>query len=164
MGLSLNSSNFTITDGLGNTKFSLDRKMPHILYNVPGYIGVPQVLGLNPTAGYINRTEEYVLVNNALINTNDYFVMPFYKINGGLADTGSYVVLGAGSTVFRQIIQPSTGIFLGSSILTTVVEPGILKLVIKHNFDRQGYTNITGDDIINIAYRVYYGRFKWLIL
>lgn len=160
MGISLNSGAFNITDSSGALKFALDKRMPHIIYNTPGVISVPKILSVNPTARYVDRTDEFILINNSLINTNDYFLMPFYKINGGPADTGSYVIAGAGSTVVREIIQPSTGLYLGASVITTVVEPGILKIVCKHSFDKQDYTNITGDEIINIAYRIYYGRFK----
>jgi hypothetical protein len=160
MGISLQSGAFNITDSSGALKFSLDKRMPHIIYNTPGVISVPKILSVDPNAKYVDRTDEFILINNSLINTNDYFIMPFYKINGGPADTGSLVIAGAGSTILREIIQPSTGEYLGASILTTIVEPGILKIVVKHSFDKQNYTNITGDDIINIAYRIYYGRFK----
>ena len=160
MGISLNSGTFNITDSLGDIKFSLDRRMPHILYNTPGVISIPKILALSLTAKYVDRSDEFILINNSLINTDDYFVMPFYKVNGGVADSGSYVISGSGSVMVREIIQPSTGLYLGSSIITTIVEPGILKIVCKHKFDRQGFTNITGDDIINLAYRIYYGRFK----
>jgi len=160
MGISFNSDSFKITDKLGNTKFSLDRRMPHILYNIPGVISIPKVLALDPKAKYVDRSDEFILINNSLINTDDYFIMPFYKVNGGVADSGSSVISGSGSVMVREIVQPSTGLFLGSSIITTIVEPGILKIVCKHKFDRQGFTNITGDDVINLAYRIYYGRFK----
>ena len=77
MGISLNSGAFNITDRSGNTKFSLDRRMPHILYNTPGVISIPKVLALSPTARYVDRSDEFILINNSLINTDDYFVMPF---------------------------------------------------------------------------------------
>jgi hypothetical protein len=160
MGISLNSGAFNITDGSGNTKFSLNRRMSHILYNTPGVISIPKILALDPRAKLVDRSDEFILINNSLINTDDYFVMPFYRINGGVADSGSSVISGSGSIMVREILQPSTGIYLGSSIITTIVEPGYLKLVCKHKFDKQGFANITGDDVINIAYRIYYGRFK----
>ena len=160
MGISLQSGAFNITDNSGALKFALDKRMPHIIYNTPGVISVPKVLAEDPAAKYVDRTDEFILINNSLINTNDYFVMPFYKINGGPADTGNLVISGEGSTIVRDIIQPSTGIFLGTTVITTIVETRILKIVCKHSFDRQGYTNIAGDEIINLSYRIYYGRFK----
>lgn len=163
MGLQLEKDNFNITDRLGNTKFSLNNRMPHILYNIPGITAIPRILSATPSADAVERTDEIVLINNSLINTEDYFVMPFYRINGGVADSGNYVVSGVGSTLLRLIRQPSTGEYLGSSILTTVVQSGVLKLVCKHSFVRAGYTNIEGDFDVNIAYRVYYGRFKWVL-
>lgn len=161
MSVVLEKDNFTITDSLGNTKFSLDRRIPHIIYNLPGVVPIPTILGANPNASAVERTDEIVLINNSLINTNDYFILPFVSINGGYADSDNYVVNAAGSTVLRIIRQPSTGIYLGSSIMTFVAEPESLKIVCKHSFDRKGYTNISGDDPINVSYRVYYGRFSW---
>ena len=39
MGISLNKNNaFTITDDLGNTKFSLNSKMPHIIHEITGNV------------------------------------------------------------------------------------------------------------------------------
>lgn len=160
MGIDLRSTNFTIKDGSGNTKFSTERRIPHLLYNIPGVISVPTILGPNPSAVTVERTDEFILINNNNITTNDYFVLPFFRINGGPAESGNNVLTGGGSVLLRIIRQPSTGLYLGSTILNTVVENGTLKLVCKQNLDKTGYTNIEGDDIINVAYRVYYGRFQ----
>lgn len=159
MGISLEKDNFTITDAAGNTKFSLNRRIPHIIYNLPGIITIPTILGADPNASSVERTDESILINNSLINTNDYYILPFVQINGGYADSSNYVINATGSTVLRVIRQPSTGLYLGSSIMTFVAEPGVLKIICKHSFDRKGYTNITGDDPITVSYRVYYGRF-----
>lgn len=160
MGIDLRSTNFTIKDGSGNVKFSADRRIPHLLYNIPGVISVPTILGPYPNATVVERTDEFILINNTNISTSDYFVLPFFKINGGPAESGDSVLTGGGSVLLRIIRQPSTGLYLGSTILNTVVENGTLKLVCKHNLDRTGFTNIEGDDTINVAYRVYYGRFQ----
>lgn len=159
MGITLEKNNFTITDELGKTKFSLDRRIPHIIYNIPGLSVIPRITEADPTASTIERTDEIILINNSLINTDDYFLLPFMSINGGYADSGNYIVNATGSTILRIIKQPSSGEFLGSSILTFVVEPNILKIVCKHSFERKGFTNIEGDSPILISYRVYYGRF-----
>jgi hypothetical protein len=159
MAVILEKDNFTFTDSQGNTKFALDRRIPHILYNLPGVTGIPTILGATPNASVVERTDEIILINNSLINTDDYFLLPFISINGGYADSGSFVVNAAGSTVLRVIRQPSTGEFLGSTTLTFVAEPNVLKIVAKHSFDRKGYTNIEGDVDIIVSYRVYYGRF-----
>lgn len=159
MGITLAKDDFTITDSAGNTKFSLNRRIPHILYNLPGSITIPTILSADPNASSVERTDESILINNSLINTDDYYILPFVRINGGYADSSNYVVNATGSTVLRVIRQPSTGLYLGSSIMTFVAESGVLKIICKHSFDRKGYVNITGDDIVNIYYRVYYGRF-----
>jgi len=163
MGIDLNSSKFTIKDRFGDTKFSTDFRMPHILYDVPGTISVPKILALDPVADYVERTEETILITNQLINNSNYFLMPYFRINGGPSDTGSSVICGGGSVVLRVIRQPSTGEFVGSSLLTAVVESNTIKLIVNHNLDRRSLTsskNITGDDIINVGYRIYYGRFE----
>jgi hypothetical protein len=160
MSIIIEKDNFLITDGLGKTKFSLDRRIPHIIYNLPGLNTIPRITEADPTASNIERTDEIILINNTLINTDDYFILPFISINGGYADSGDAVINATGSTVLRIIKQPSSGEFLGSSILTFKVEPETLKIVCKHSFERKGYTNIEGDDPIVISYRVYYGRFS----
>jgi hypothetical protein len=159
MSVILEKDNFTFTDSLGKTKFSLNRRMPHILYNLPGITAIPTILGANPSASSVQRTDEIILINNNLINTNDYFILPFVSINGGYADSGNSIVNAVGTTLLRTIKQPSSGTYLGSSLMTFVAEPGSLKIVCKHSFDRKGFTNIVGDDPINVSYRVYYGRF-----
>jgi hypothetical protein len=160
MSVLLESGNFTITDNLGNTKFALDRRMPHIIYDIPGVTAIPTILGATPTATRVERTDEIILINNSLINTDDYFLLPFISINGGYADSGNYVVNATGTTVLRVIRQPSTGLYLGSTLLTFVAESETLKIVAKHSFDKKDFTNITGDDEILISYRVFYGRFS----
>lgn len=160
MGIVLEKNNFTITNSQGKTKFALDRRIPHIIYNLPGIISVPRVTEFSASASSIERTDETILINNSLINTNDYFLLPFIAVNGGYADSSSKVINATGSTILRVIKQPSTGEFLGSSILNFIVEPGILKIVCKHSFDRKGFTNIEGDVTVNVSYRVYYGRFS----
>ena len=163
MGIDLNSSKYTIKDRSGQTKFSTDFRMPHILYDVPGTISVPKVLALDPISDYVERTEETILITNELINNSNYFLMPYYRINGGPADTGTSVICGAGTVVLRIIRQPSTGEFVGCSLVTAVVESNTIKLVVKHNLDRRSLIsskNIVGDDVINVGYRIYYGRFE----
>lgn len=163
MGIDLNSSNFTITDRNKQVKFTTQRRMPHILYTVSGVVlDIPKILALSPTADYVERTEETILITNQNINNSNYIIFPFFRINGGPSDTGNGVIAGGGSIILRVIRQPSTGRFLGSTVMTPIVESGQLKLVIKHNLDRREETsskNITGDDSLNIGYRIYYGRF-----
>ena len=81
MSVVLEKDNFTITDSLGNTKFSLDRRIPHIIYNLPGVVPIPTILGANPNASAVERTDEIVLINNSLINTNDYFISNLQPTN-----------------------------------------------------------------------------------
>lgn len=160
MSVVIEPGNITFKNTKGETKFSLEKRFPHILYNISGLYGLDLVLKDNPRADFVERTDETILISNPLINNENYFLLPFFKINGGLADTGSKVIPAIGSTLLREIRQPSSEILLGTTILTPIVEPGVLKLQVKHSFNRQGYTNIIGDDVVNISYRIYYGRFS----
>jgi hypothetical protein len=160
MSFLFNSTELTVKDSRGKIKFSLDKQMPHILYNTTGIIQVPSILSGDRNAAFVNRVDEFPIISNDLINTNDYFIMPFYAINGGISDNTGYVTSGQGSIQIREITQPSTGEYLGCSIMTTIAENGVLKIVCKHNLNRGQYSNIAGDDAVNIAYRIYYGRFN----
>lgn len=160
MGIELNSSEFVIRNSVGDVKFSTERRIPHLLYDVPGTFDIPPLLAGNPNADYADEQNELILVTNTNINNQNYFLLPFFKINGGPADTGGAVVVGGGSILARIYRQPSTGEFLGSTILTAVVEGNSLKLSVSNNLDRRGVPGgVVGDDTLNIAYRVYYGRY-----
>ena len=151
---------FNIKDNEDNIKFSLDRRLPKVLYNLTGILSIPTILGASPKADFIEREDEFVLINNQLITDQNYLAIPFFKINGGVADTGTKIISGIGSTIIREIRQPGTSLLLGTSILDTAVENNTLKIKVKNSFNRQGYTNITGDSDISISYRVYYARFS----
>lgn len=160
MGIELTSSAFNIRNSRGEVKFSTDRRIPHLLYDVPGSFNIPQILASNPNAEFVDEQNELILVTNRNINNENFFLLPFFKINGGPAETGDSVIVGGGSILVRIYRQPSTGEFLGSSILTAVVENNSLKISVSNNIDRRGIRGtIVGDDLINVSYRVYYGRY-----
>ena len=62
---------FNIKDSDDNIKFSLDRRLPKVLYNLTGIISVPTILGATPKANFIEREDEFVLINNPLITDQD---------------------------------------------------------------------------------------------
>lgn len=158
MGFNFNKDNFTITDNNENIKFSIDRKMPAILFSISNIINITPIF-LDSTTTRVNRRDEYFVVSNEIINNRDYFILPFFKIAGGTADTNNYVATGGGSTVLRVIRQPSTGEYLGSSLLSTIVDGNTIKLVVDNSADKGTFRNISGDVAITISYRVIYGRF-----
>lgn len=165
MGISFNPNNaFTITDRFGNTKFSLDKRMPHIFAEFSGIVSVPKIYksGVDINTIVINRTDDVVTLSNSYVSINyeDSLILPFYKITGGVSDTNNKIVSGAGSTIVRKIFQPSTREFLGSSILDIVQENGILKMVCNQSLDKAGFSNINGDVDVSISYKIYYGRFR----
>jgi hypothetical protein len=82
------------------------------------------------------------------------------NISGGVSDTNSKIVSGAGSTIVRKFFQPSSREFLGSSILDVIIEDDSLKLICNQHLDKTGFTNIDGDVDITLSYKIYYGRFK----
>jgi hypothetical protein len=159
MGFRFNKEDFIFTDNNGEIKFSTQRKMPAILFDISGTISVDKILSEDPNATRVSKVDQFPLITNLIINNNDYFIMPFFRINGGPSDTGESVMTGGGSVVLRVIRQPSTGEYLGSSLLSTTVSNGSLSLTVNHALERGNFKNIVGDDIINVAYRVYYGRF-----
>lgn len=162
MGISLNKNNaFTITDSLGNTKFSLNSKMPHIIHEVTGIIAVP---GLSLSVGQqtLSRVDNLVTLADTYISTDNAnnFIFPLIKISGGVSDTGGKVLPALGSTVLRTIKDQTTNSILGTSVLDCIQEQGSLKLICTNNFDRGTSGFAIGDDGITISYRVYYGRFN----
>ena len=162
MGISLNKNNaFTITDDLGNTKFSLNSKMPHIIHEVTGNVSIP-TMSLTVGQQTLERIDDVITLANTYISTDNAnnFIFPLIKISGGIADTGSKVLPSLGSTVLRRITEQSTGTLLGTSILDCVEDQGSLNFICTNNFDRGTSGFAIGDDAISISYRVYYGRFN----
>ena len=165
MGISFNKNDaFTIKNAAGETKFSLNKQMPHIIHEFYGTASIPYVLDANASSRYavVNRVDEIANLTNVnlSINKEDSFIMPYYKIDAGEAFTSNLIMSGAGSILVRRLTQPSSGEYLGSSILNIVQENGDLKIVCNQHIDRSGYASIAGDVAINISYKVYYGRFK----
>lgn len=158
MGFNFNKDNFVITDSDGNIKFSIDRKMPAILFSTSNIITINPIF-LDSITTKVNRRDEYSVVTNELINNRDYFVYPVFNISGGTADTQGSIITGGGSIVLRVIRQPSTGEYLGSSLLSTIVDGNTLKIVVDHSADKGTFRNISGDVGIIISYKVIYGRF-----
>ncbi len=68
MSVVIEPGNITFTNTKGQTKFSLDRRLPHILYNISGLYGLNLVLKDNPRADFVERTDETILISNPLIN------------------------------------------------------------------------------------------------
>jgi len=167
MGLLLEKDNFVITNSLGDTKFSLDKRMSHILFTPSGTLSLPSLLSSDPTGQTITRIDSYTIISDSKITRTDFFVMPFYKITNGYADTGGYTISGVGSTLIRVVNQSLSGIVLGTSILDTVVEDGALKIQVRNTFDRLGNFNaslIANDTAVSLSYKIYYGRFKWVLI
>lgn len=173
MGLLFQSDKIEIRDNNRKLKFSTDRKMPHIIYGpISGSIPIPLVKN---GQSYVERKDELVIQTNSNINTDDPFIIAFYKVTGGPADTGGKLATGGGSIILRTLRRTRTGEFLGSSILDLIVEPGQLKLSCSQNLDRRQYgggtygsplspdireEDVLGDDAVSIEYTVYYGRFR----
>jgi hypothetical protein len=160
MGLELNNRSFVIKNSVGDIKFSTERRIPHLLYDIPGSFNIPPILTNNPTANIVDEQNELILITNLNITSQNYFLLPFFKINGGPAETGNSVIIGGGSILVRIYRQPGTGQFLGSTILTALVDDTSLKISVSNNLDRTGIRgSVIGDDLINVSYRIYYGRY-----
>ena len=165
MGISFNKNDvFTVKNAAGETKFSLNKQMPHIIQEFFGTVSIPTVLNPGITSRYaiVNRIDEVANLTNVnlSINKEDSFIMPFYKIDAGEAFTSNLIMSGAGSVLVRRLTQPTSGEYLGASILNIVQDQGNLKIVCNQHIDKSGYATISGDVAITLSYRVYYGRFK----
>lgn len=165
MGISFNKNDvFTVKNAAGETKFSLNKQMPHIIHEFYGTASIPTVLNPSITSRYaiVNRIDEVANLTNVnlSINKEDSFIMPFYKIDAGEAFTSNLIMSGAGSVLVRRLTQPTSGEYLGASILNIVQDQGNLKIVCNQHIDKSGYATISGDVAITLSYRVYYGRFK----
>lgn len=164
MGAEFTSNEFVLKNEKGEIKFSTKRRVPHFIYNIFGTLDVPLI----GNQVFVNRKDETLLINNInTIKDENSFILPFYRIQGGTADTEGKIITGGGSVILRVIRQPTTGIFMGSTIVTTFVEGSNLKISIQQNIDRTGrtpnepsFSNYEGDVPITLNYRVYYGRFQ----
>lgn len=155
MGLILEKDNYRFTNENGSTKFSLDRKVPHITQILEGTVEVPLIS--TQTETYIDRTDILRITNNLIsINNEKDLILPFYTITGGCADTGEKTMCGIGSTVIRRITQ--NGKQVGNSILEVISDNGILKILCNHKLECNG--QYEGDVPVTVAYKIYYGRFK----
>ena len=71
MGISLNKNNaFTITDDLGNTKFSLNSKMPHIIHEITGNVSIP-TMSLTVGQQTLERIDDVITLANTYISTDN---------------------------------------------------------------------------------------------
>ncbi len=160
----LNPNAFTITDAYGNIKFSLDKRFSHIIHEFSGTVSVPKIYApdVNYSTTVIDRADTVITLSNTYISSalEDSFILPFFKITGGVSDTDNKIVSGAGSTIVRKIYQPTTREFLGSSIVDIIQEDGLLKMICNQQLDKTGSLNVDGDVEVSISYKIYYGRFN----
>lgn len=162
MGINLNKQDFVFTDSSKNTKFSLDRRMAHILFEEDGEFTVEKTI-LDGSVDYVNRQQEIIVLENELINNEDYLVVPNFVISGGISDTEDRIISGGASIILRILRKQSDSRFLGSTVLSTIVENNRIKLVVDHNLDRTEEVNfktVIGDDSVTVKYKIYYGRFR----
>jgi len=164
MGISLTKTDpFTIKDDKGNTRFSLNGRMPHIIHALSGNVVIPTVLVNQYTEeDIINRTDVLAIVANTFISSDsaNNFILPLVNITGGLANTNSKIMPAIGSTLLRKIQGEFSSDFLGGTILDFIADNGNLKIVCNQFFNRSGNPTVLGDDIISISYKIYYGRFN----
>jgi hypothetical protein len=158
--IDLTNSDFLITDTAGNTKFTTQRRFPHIItstffnnFNIPVAGGA--------SSAYV---EKYVLATAPYIQLQDSFVLSFFKIRGGAADTAGTWTCGGGSIMLRLLTDSGSGTFSGSTILDVrptdkdpITNEGSLILNVQQNFIGGG---VNGNDAISIDAKIYYGRFK----
>lgn len=162
MGATFNKQDFEFKDSAGNTKFSISKRMPHIIFDKKGTFSLDLTIPSGDT-NFVSRKQEIIVLENEIINNQDYLIMPSFIISGGISDSADSIVSGGGSIFLRILRKQSDGKFVGSAILSTIVEKGVIKFVIDHNLDRTeeyDFRAVTGDVPVTVNYRIYYGRFR----
>jgi hypothetical protein len=161
--IDLSSSDFLITDTAGNTKFTTQRRYPHIISTaIVNNFNIPAA-GLTSTAG----VEKYLILSAPYIQLQDSFVISFFRIRGGAADTAGTWTCGGGSIMLRILTESGSGTFAGSTIIDIrptdrdpVTNSGSLILNIQQNNISDIYNDVNGNDAVSIDAKIYYGRFK----
>lgn len=157
--IDLTSSDFLITDTTGNTKFTTNRRYPHIVSTTTiNNFSIP-IAGSTSSAG----VEKTLLETAPYIQLQDSFVLTFFRIRGGAADTAGTWTCGGGSIMVRILTDTSSGEFAGSTIIDVrptdrnpVTNSGSLILNVQQN--KVG--DVNGNDAVSIDAKIYYGRFK----
>lgn len=164
MGLTFNSSEFTVRNSTGTVKFTTSRQYPHIIQSVAGSFTIDTIIPSGSSVGIIERTDTHNVISSPAINNSKFIVFPYYKITGGFADSGDYIISGGGSVLLRVVKNPTDDTFLGSSILNCVVDSGQIRLECVQTINRENrFGNlipIDGDVPVTVYYRIYYGRFE----
>ena len=160
MGLVIQSDNVTIKDGSGNTRFTTDRRMPHLLFSYSGSIAVPNARGTCEFSAFpgvfdgspfvmrgaftCDDTRDFLIATDARITSADAFVMPFFSVSGGDIDTAGGSITGSGSSIVRLLVDTS-GYFVGAMVLSPVVIGNSLILRVKT-------TAYSGSEVSNYPY------------
>lgn len=194
MGLLIQNNDITLRDSLGNARFTTAKRMPHLILPANGTISVPNCQGSSlyvAGVGYagepyavwsgttVDYTQDFIVLNDPKISATDAFILPFFKITNGMADTGAGAVTGSGSVILRIFVD-GAGYYRGVATLTPLVVGNTVVLRVKTSIldsagALAGHTPIPitsslavnqsanvelSDTNYTINYRLYYGRFS----
>jgi hypothetical protein len=160
MGLLLQNNLLHLTDASNNVKFTTAHRMPHILGQVSGSLGIsdityfPQVGYIDPeyvwTGPFQQSLDEYTLIvnSNALRATAPgagepaVFTQAFIQASAGSANYGNTSVVANGSVMLR-VLRDGLGHYAGAIIVTIGPSPadqGAIYIHVKKTFASQsGY-------------------------
>jgi hypothetical protein len=158
MGITIQNDSIVIKDGSGNTRFSTDRKMPHLLLVSSGTWVIPNVSGTanwtyysdesysghqitSYTASQVDR--KTVLANSKILSgAGKSFVAPFITMSGGMFQTSSGQVMSALGSNLPHLFVKDDGNYAGSMIVNTELSSGKIELVARSEVYFSGNTTI----------------------
>lgn len=147
MGLDISNNSIKLSDGSGNTRFSTDRLMPHLMNLGPdssGVFSVPAVTGTVTVTEYVGESttslvrgdftaslvqRHTVYADPIIVAGTDSFCTAFLSLNAGIfaTPTGQYISA-YGSNIIDLFIR-NDGYYAGATILNIEISDGKVELV-----------------------------------
>lgn len=159
MGLRIDPNKIILTGANNEIKFTTDRKIPHIIGTVAGYIS--HYVTINDGGWQLQDTNE-IVAGNEVLKTGEVFSLNFIKLVGSRGDTGGKYITANGS-ITANIYSNQNGDFKGSTVITSgPFGNGNASVYINIRTAVNGWDGtLSGGSALGftIYYRIFYGRF-----